>query len=388
MLLKIYNQPDEAQIGPRLNDLLSAAAAGEVTSVTIVAAFAKRAGIARLQPALHAAKAAGAIIRAAIGIDHRVTTKEGMSDLFAIADELYVVHSTRPDVTFHSKAYLFAGPARAALIIGSSNLTCGGLFTNVEACAEIAFDLPADAAALDDSTSWIDSLLDDSQPHIVRVEAANLSALVAMLPSEAAANVAGAAAGSAGKPGGAAQFFGAGNFPKAPPIAPAGHAPTAPAASPPAPFMPAPAFPANGMWKLLSKWDTSPKSAPGSMIIPLALVPAFPAVGARKKMPTGSFQAECGFPIRYYDGDSQKSATPRFVRYEPAPNHPRPNIEHRLAFHDRSINPNGLAKDDILIFERLVGDSEGAVFNVYRIRPGHSQYAQLRSGKRKFGALA
>ncbi len=148
MLFKIHDQPLTSKVGDRLADLLTVATNGDFSSVTLLAAFVKRAGVKRLEPSLQAAKQAGVTITSVVGIDHRVTTREGLSDLYSISDELFIVHSTRLDVTFHSKAYLFRGPTRATLIIGSSNITSGGMFTNIETCVEVEFTLPADAEEL------------------------------------------------------------------------------------------------------------------------------------------------------------------------------------------------------------------------------------------------
>jgi hypothetical protein len=59
--------------------------------------------------------------------------------------EAFVFHDERPG-TFRPKLCLARGAQRARLIVGSSNLTRGGLFANVEATLDASFDLPSEEA--------------------------------------------------------------------------------------------------------------------------------------------------------------------------------------------------------------------------------------------------
>ena len=53
--------------------------------------------------------------------------------LHTLCTDVFVVHSTRLDVTFHPKVYFFEGSQHANALVVSSNLTSGGLYTNLEA---------------------------------------------------------------------------------------------------------------------------------------------------------------------------------------------------------------------------------------------------------------
>lgn len=142
--------------------------------------------------------------------------------------------------------------------------------------------------------------------------------------------------------------------------------------------------PKEGVWKVLSKFDASPTSAPGSVIIPKGIVSAFPAVGDAVVQPSGGTQAEISFPLRFHDGGKVLQTDARLIRYQPAPEHPRPNTEHRLAFHNRSINPDSVEKDDVLVFERKLKGEDGVLFDVFRLRPDDARAIELKA-KGRFG---
>lgn len=220
MKVTLVDQPSGRKTGDRLTTLLGEAASGKYDQVIFVSAFAKRAGIVRLQPALTALKASTSTLTCIVGVDHNGTSREAVNDLFNLSDELFIVHSTRPDVTFHPKAYLFKGPKEASLLIGSSNFTAGGLYTNMELGIELEFDLPGDASELADVTAWEASLVDSSKPFIEVVTKQNLSAMLACLPSEASIAKIFASSSSSVSPSsniaGLNTLFGAGDFPAAP----------------------------------------------------------------------------------------------------------------------------------------------------------------------------
>ena len=86
------------------------------------------------------------------GIDHGGTSREGLQDLLDAVSptgRIIVFHNRLP-YTFHPKVYLFKSSAAADLVVGSGNLTEGGLFTNYEAGVHLSLDLtdPAQAEVL------------------------------------------------------------------------------------------------------------------------------------------------------------------------------------------------------------------------------------------------
>ena len=96
-----------------------------------------------------------------IGVDHHGTSSEGLSDLLdsvGVSGEIWINHSEDPYVAFHPKLFLFKADDSALLIVGSGNLTEGGLSTNDEAIVVNTLDLNAqdDRAVLADVDSALD----------------------------------------------------------------------------------------------------------------------------------------------------------------------------------------------------------------------------------------
>ena len=85
--------------------------------------------------------------------------------LSAVSDqgELWVFHNNNPS-TFHPKVYLFSSDHQALLVIGSGNLTEGGLYTNYEvgAVAELNFSIEEDQRLLQEVNAFMDDLLGQS----------------------------------------------------------------------------------------------------------------------------------------------------------------------------------------------------------------------------------
>ena len=131
--MEILNQPLDGQLGQRLIQLL---ANPEFIELDILVAFAKDSGVLRLRQALEGFRSRGGKTRAYVGIDLHGTSYEALSNLLPCVDELYLVHSENSQ-TFHSKIYSFKGKTKTLVIIGSNNLTGGGLWTNFESAALI-----------------------------------------------------------------------------------------------------------------------------------------------------------------------------------------------------------------------------------------------------------
>lgn len=142
--------------GPRqLGSLLqSRLDSGEWQHLTAAIAWVKRSGARHLDGSLRRFSASGGIAKIAVGIDSGGSTVEGLdmlADAIATVGELWIVHHSNPTTTFHPKAFLFENERAAVALIGSGNLTEGGLFTNFELGAELTFDLrkPDDVGVAD-----------------------------------------------------------------------------------------------------------------------------------------------------------------------------------------------------------------------------------------------
>lgn len=133
----VINQPLNGNLGDYLISCLEDA---DFDIANIIVAFAKNSGVLRLKPALEQFKARGSEINIFVGIDLDGTSYEALISLSKLADNLYVVH-TESDQTFHSKVYNFKKIDRSIVVVGSNNLTAGGLWTNLESCSIEQLDL-------------------------------------------------------------------------------------------------------------------------------------------------------------------------------------------------------------------------------------------------------
>src|SRR6266700_2476565 len=111
------------------------------TTFRAAIAFVKRSGTQHIRHALREFSAK-ADVRLSAGIDMYGTSKEGLNDLLEATKEgqIFVFRNNGP-FTFHPKVYLFKSPGHADVLVGSGNLTGGGLFTNYEASMGASLDL-------------------------------------------------------------------------------------------------------------------------------------------------------------------------------------------------------------------------------------------------------
>ena len=137
-------------------------------------AFAKRSGIRHLMPYMHKLIQRGGEIRLAIGVDQQGTSYEALSDLLGLGDtvEVYICHDETPFVSFHPKFYMFIMPTHAQLIVGSGNLTQGGLFTNDEMALVLDLDLSdnEDRRFLEDISIGLESWLTPNPETVRRLD--------------------------------------------------------------------------------------------------------------------------------------------------------------------------------------------------------------------------
>jgi hypothetical protein len=116
---------------------------GEYRSLTAAVAFVRRSGVQCIESELRTFVGQGGRVLMVVGLDHHGTSVEGLSDLlFAVGDtgQIWVNHDEDPYVTFHPKVYLFESESSSLLIVGSGNLTLGGLYRNDEVSACCALD--------------------------------------------------------------------------------------------------------------------------------------------------------------------------------------------------------------------------------------------------------
>ncbi len=154
--------------------LLTHLADPQWTAFRAAIAFVKRSGTRHIrQPLL--AFSNRAEVRISSGIDFYGTSREGLVDLLQSTPggQVFVYRNNGP-YTFHPKIYLFKSNTRADLVVGSGNLTGGGLFTNYEASLAASLDLtmPGDIGLLQSVEATLDSWSqpEDGRCHLLSAE--------------------------------------------------------------------------------------------------------------------------------------------------------------------------------------------------------------------------
>lgn len=134
--MELMNQPFTGQLGNRIIELLDSS---EYHTLNIVVAFAKNSGVLRVKDAFERFREQGGIINIYVGVDMGGTSYEALTALLLYTNSLNVVHFEN-DQTFHPKIYQFLGNDKELIVVGSHNLTAGGLWTNFESSVFISLD--------------------------------------------------------------------------------------------------------------------------------------------------------------------------------------------------------------------------------------------------------
>ena len=142
-------------------------------SFTGISAFASEAGIYGLSNHIHTAKTKFKNLTLIVGIDQEGTSKEALEEILNLKIDSYIFYQNEAPI-FHPKIYLFEGDKEIKLIVGSSNLTGRGLFTNVESSILIEFDISDKdgLALLSELKTYYKTLFDFSDPNLFKISQA------------------------------------------------------------------------------------------------------------------------------------------------------------------------------------------------------------------------
>lgn len=107
------------------------------TETRIAVAFVSQGGLALLEKPIAAALTAGKFIEFLVGLDMAVTEPKALKKMHQWTLDyeelgLYCYAKLTDTGIYHPKVYLFTSATDATAIVGSSNLTAGGLSRNVE----------------------------------------------------------------------------------------------------------------------------------------------------------------------------------------------------------------------------------------------------------------
>lgn len=145
----------------------------DIKRVILSVAFVSESGVQLIKNEL---KAHAAHVTVFAGVRNDITSHQALSLLLDIGGKLYTVDTGSRMVIFHPKLYLVIGKLRAKLVVGSANLTLGGLNNNIEAGMLLDFDLTdaADKTLVSEIEAQLDALSTDYPDHVVKVVAASI----------------------------------------------------------------------------------------------------------------------------------------------------------------------------------------------------------------------
>lgn len=161
------------------NQLIKLFAEKDFHTFTGFSAFASEAGIRGLSKHIKEAKKCFNSITIVTGVDQKGTSKEALEELLALNINSFIFY--QPSITiFHPKIYLFEGYDKCELIIGSSNLTSQGLFTNVEASLHVSIqnNAVADRKIIEQLKEYFKGMFDYSDPNLKKLNKKLIADLV------------------------------------------------------------------------------------------------------------------------------------------------------------------------------------------------------------------
>lgn len=176
--MRFHLHPDPV----RLFDILSTGLEnGRWAELAIAVAWARESAVLSLTPVLRQFLEAGGRLRLTVGVGLQGTSTEALEallDLERFGDiAVFVYHNEATEETFHPKIYLFTAPDNGRLIVGSSNLTDGGLSTNIEAALDV--ETAVDAPAIVEAGRRLGELRDTTDSRVRRLDRAFIGELTA-----------------------------------------------------------------------------------------------------------------------------------------------------------------------------------------------------------------
>ena len=179
-----YEPISENSVG---NHLIKLLAERKFHTFTAISAFISQAGVNGLSTYIEEAREHLEVITIITGVDQKGTSKEALEALIELNVNAYVFY--QPSITiFHPKIYLFEGIDESALIVGSSNLTAQGLFSNIEASILVQVDNREEKknVVVEELKKYYKGLFDLTEPNLKQLNQALIDDLVKMkvVPTE------------------------------------------------------------------------------------------------------------------------------------------------------------------------------------------------------------
>ena len=152
-----------------LKELKSSLALRRLSRVLLSVAFVTRGGVELVAPQLTKPHAR---VDAFVGIRNDITTREGLHALLKTGANVHCVDTGARNLVFHPKIYLCCSKSKARAIIGSANLTAGGLNNNIESSVVLDFDLGCDEDSVFVESVFAEfaRLPSDYESHVLRIQ--------------------------------------------------------------------------------------------------------------------------------------------------------------------------------------------------------------------------
>lgn len=150
----------------------------EPDEIIFSTAFMNRGGLQQIREALEPAAAVTTIIA---GIRNGITSAQGLLAALEFGCTVLAVDTGSRNVIFHPKIYFARNATTARLVLGSANLTIGGLNSNIEASVTMTLDLGMkdDADFVADILAKIAGMRADYPEHVFSI--ADAAAVAALL---------------------------------------------------------------------------------------------------------------------------------------------------------------------------------------------------------------
>lgn len=135
----------------------------------ISVAFAKSQGVSIIKQALEKSEGKSTVF---VGIRNGITSFQALEMILETGAKLYVVDTGSHTTIFHPKMYLARFEKSVTVIIGSANLTLGGLCNNIEASSILELDLSStdDNRFVDQAESAFDYLVATYPDHVLHIK--------------------------------------------------------------------------------------------------------------------------------------------------------------------------------------------------------------------------
>lgn len=165
-------------VGNRLKSLFSDV---RFSKFFCLSAFTSKAGVAFLEECINTSTINKESVYVIVGIDQEGTSKDALVKLNSLGLNSYIFYQKESPI-FHPKIYLFEGDNDSALIIGSSNLTAQGLFTNVESSLMVEFENSEEDGVrlISELKGYYASLFDFSDPNLFVLSDSIIEAFVSI----------------------------------------------------------------------------------------------------------------------------------------------------------------------------------------------------------------